>query len=367
MAPASWRKPTALVHSARQISGEALWRAAYRRWEPATTDAELVPGYSLLMPVPSDLPVFLRLALANVAAQDPTGRAEILVIPDRPSAAIARAFDACKAELGVADLRLVELNAMGRALGRLSSDPGTNHFLQLHAGVTETATAHALLHDADLFLTDQHFLARHYRRCAERGLACLGVSPAWDDWLRDHGFGHVVATWELMFDVRWMRSIPPWRHRWHHERVHGEWHGFDLTLYSQARTSPERCELDPGADDSFVHFNWVISAYRNFQRSRGRPMEDDRFTMLLIRLLTDALDHGRNGSQSRTIDVPDVAELTRGLTDPSQRVTYCADETRANYAAFRDKVSHLYRAPLFDDRAVEVIEERLAAFDTAFG
>jgi hypothetical protein len=354
------------VRHAGEIPRDAVWRAAYRRWPPA--EAELSSGYTLLMPVPSDLPVFLRLALANVMAQDGTGRAEILVIPDSPSAAMAAAFRACKAEVGTDNLRLVELAPVGRALGRLSkSKPGTNYFLQVHAGVSEVKTTHALLHDADLFLTDGDFLARHHRRCAERGLACLGVSPAWDDWLREHGFDHVVATWELMFDVRWMRSFRPWRHRWHSTWLDGEWHGFDVTLYPQARTPPRLCELHPDGEDSMVHFNWVIGVYRNFQRSGGRPTEDDRFTMLLIRLLTDALDRRDSTTPPVAIDVPGAPELVRGLTDKSRPVTYRQEQTGANYAAFRDKIRRLYQAPLFDDAAVDVIEDRLSPFDAAFG
>jgi hypothetical protein len=354
------------MRHAGRIPAEVVWRAAYRRWARPAVD-ELSPGYTVLMPVPSDLPVFLRLALANVTAQDATGRAEILVIPDRPNTSIAAAFQACRAESGADDLRLVELPRVGRTLGRLSrAKPGTNYFLQVHAGVTAVTTTHAVLHDADLFLTDGHFLARHHRRCAERGLACLGVSPAWDDWLREHAYDHVVATWELMFDVRWMRSFQPWRHRWHSGWLDGQWHGFDVTLYPQARTRPDLCELHPDAEGSLVHFNWVIGVYRNFQRSHGRPMEDDRFTMLLIRLLTDALEPARGGPPV-AIDVPGADELVRGLTDPSRPVTYRDEQTGANYAAFRARLRRLYHAPLFDERAVEVIEQRLTSFDAAFG
>jgi hypothetical protein len=356
----------AAARHAGEIPRSIAWRAAYRRW-PRTAVPQLSPGYTLLMPVPSDLPVFLRVALANVAAQDDTGCAEILVIPDRPNAPIAAAFESCKAETSARNLRLVELPNAARALGWLSgAKPSTYHFLQIHAGVTETTTTHALLHDADLFLTDADFLARHYQRCVERNLACLGVSPAWDDWLREHGFGHAVATWEMMFDIRWMRSFSPWRHLWHYAWLDGQWHGFDTTLYPQARTPPELCELHPDAEAGMVHFNWVIGVYRIFQRNGGRPMEDDRFTILLIRLLTDALDRGDRSAPPVAIDVPGVDDLVKGITDASRSVTYCEERTRTNYADFRERLRRLYRAPLFDDTAVELIEQRLKSFDAAF-
>jgi hypothetical protein len=347
------------------LAKNMVWRAAFGRW-PARSARELSPGYTLLMPLPGDMPVFARLALANVAAQDRGERAEILVIPDGPSPGMAKAVAACAAETGLGDVRVIELPPVSRALGQVArSDPATNYFLQLHAGVSETATTHALLHDADLFLTNAGFLARHHRRCAERGLACLGVSPAWDDWLREHGLGHVVATWELMFDVRWMRSFAPWRHRSHFAWVDGQWHGFDVTLCTQAKTVSHLCEVHPSAEDSFVHFNWVIGGYRRFQGSHGQPVEDTGFNLLLIRLMIDALDGRLHGVRPTSVDVPPADELARGLTDPSRQVTYRGAEPAANYGPFREKIRRLYRAPLFDDAAVEAIEQHLSPFDAA--
>jgi hypothetical protein len=354
-----------LTKVAGPVAKNMVWRAAFRRW-PAGITRELSPGYTLLMPVPGDMPVFVRLALANVAAQHGGERAEILVIPDGPSPGMAEAVAACAAETGLRDVRMIKLSPVSRALGEVArSDPATNYFLQLHAGASAAGTTHALLHDADLFLTDAGFLARHYRRCAERRLACLGVSPAWDEWLREHGLGHVVATWELMFEVRWMRSFAPWRHRSRFAWVAGEWHGFDVTLCTQAETAPHLCELHPGAEDSFVHFNWVIGGYRRFQGNDGRPVEDARFNILLIRLMLDALDGRLEGVPRASVEVPSADELARGLTDPSRRVTYCRDARAAEYGPFRESIRRLYQGPLFDDTAVETIEQRLSPFDAA--
>ena len=359
------------IGSFTQLAGplakNLVWRAAYSKW-PLGTARDLSPGYTVLMPVPGDLPVFVRLAIANVAAQDPSGRREILIVPDRQGLETAGAVAASKAETGLRDLRLVALPPLSQAFGRLArSDPATNYFLQLHAGVNECATTHALLHDADLLLTDADFLARHYQRCAERGLACLGVSPAWDAWLREHGFNHVVATWEMMFDVRWMRWFSPWRHRAHFGWLDGQWHGCDVTLCTQAKTAPRLCELHPAADASFVHFNWVIGAYRHFQRSTAGPMDDSHFNLLLIRLLVDALDGRLSGLRRVPVGVPPADALARGLTDPSQRVTYRGAGAASNYASFRGKVRRLYEGPLFDDAAISAIEYRLGPFDAAFG
>ena len=58
-----------------------LWSVAYRSWP---SNPGLLPGYTLLLTVPPDLPVFLRLAVEICRRQDQTGLVETLVIPDHP-------------------------------------------------------------------------------------------------------------------------------------------------------------------------------------------------------------------------------------------------------------------------------------------
>ena len=335
---------------------DLVWRTAFARW-PKLADPD--PGYTLLLPVPADLPVFLRLALANAARQEGAGRAETLVIPDIPSPAFRRAYeDAVARFAGAGPTRLVELKPAARAMQRLAGNqPGTNYFLQVHAGTAAATTTHVLFHDADLFIEDPGFMVRHYERCASAGLGCLGVSPAWDDWLREQGFDHVVATWELMIDTRWAREFAPWQHRNHRARLDGlEEHVFDVTLYTQALTAPERCALHPGATESFEHFNWVIGVYRHFQQAGGTPFEDDRFLLLLIRLLSDALDAPPG-------DVPPVGELARGIEDAGAPVVYPRGE---RYGEFRAKLDRVLAGPLFDDAVKAKIEGALAPFERAF-
>jgi len=96
---------------------DTVWRTAFARWPPLHDTRE---GYTLLLPVPADLPVFLRLALANAAAQDRDRRVETLVIPDAPSAAFKLAYEEASARLDAGPLRLVEVlvvtaaNVLGR-------------------------------------------------------------------------------------------------------------------------------------------------------------------------------------------------------------------------------------------------------------
>jgi hypothetical protein len=235
----------------------------------------------------------------------------------------------------------------------------SNHFIQLHAGLAATRSTHALLHDADLFIEDPGFMARHYRSCAARGLACLGVSPAWDEWMREHGFGHVVATWELMVDTSWVRSFAPWQHRPRVDCIAGERHVFDTMLYTQALTAPERCGLD-AATKGFEHFNWVIGVYRGFQRAAGRPFEDDRFLLVLIRLLSDEFGVAPGM-------IPPVEQLALGIESPAARVTYLERDTPRKYGEFRAKLERVLAGPLFGAQASERFAAELAPFERAFG
>lgn len=331
-----------------------IWKAAFARWPARPSETGV--GYTLLLPVPADLPVFLRFALANAAAQDSTGRVETLVIPDMPSDAFRREFEAAVREIPVEGARLVTPGLRARLMQRAArNQPSANHFIQLHAGIAAARGRHVLFHDSDLFIEDPGFMAEHHRRA--QGLGCLGVSPVWDDWLREQGHGHVVATWELMVDEAWVRSFAPWEHRPREEWLDGQRHVFDTMLWTQARTPPERCGLHEGATRGFEHFNWVIGWYRMFQNAGGAPFEDDRFLILLIRLLSDAF-----GADAG--DAPPAAELSRGLTDADARVTYRDPKTHANYAEFRRKVERILAAPVVGDRAGRV-REGLAPFDAA--
>ena len=176
----------------------------------------------------------------------------------------------------------------------------------------------------------------------------------------EQGLGHVTATWEMLYDLRWVRRFQPWQHRGHVGHWHGEDHTFDISFLPQAMTPPEKIGRREQWEN-FVHFNYVICTYRFFQESR-RAYEDEYFRILLIRLLIDTFDPG-----DWSYDAPPLAELVRGLTDPSARVTYRQETTAGHYAEFRLKLQQLLDAPILDDRQRQVIGESIRPFDRIFG
>lgn len=330
-----------------------FWQLARPRWGPRPGPTR--PGYSLVVPVPGDLPVFLELALAVCRRLDSVNRVETLVVPDRPSPAVDQIV-ARTAPSWNGPRRVVRVRALD---GWLMGNPHINHWLQLVNGAEQAVGSHVLIHDADAFLFDPGLFERQYRTCVERGLACLGVNPVWDDWFTKNGF-RTAATWELLFDVDWARSFPPTDHKGHVNTVRGLTHSFDNTIYPQCLTPPERVGVEPLAG-GFVHFNYVICTYRFFQAAKG-PYEDEHFRLLLIRLLIDAFD--RSGCR---YDLPPLPELVRGLTDPAALVTYRAAATAGHYAEFRGKLRELLGEGLTAGRPGETIRAGVRPFDEAFG
>lgn len=342
------------------MSKALMWRILFSRWGAAGAGSREA-GYSLLLPVPADMPVFLRIALSVAARQDAAHLVETLVIPDRPGPAFAAEFERAR-RLYPADraLRLVGMRPLPRAMTRLSLQPHTNHWLQFLHGVREARAEYALLHDADLFLFDPGFLRRRYELASERGLDLLGVSPVWDEWYAANGLDHLAATWELLLRVSWAKRFAPWMHRGHVNEVKGKRHTFDTTLYPQCLTEPSRVGRDPMS--GFVHFNYVICTFRFYQQAAGAPYEDDRYRLLLIRLLSDAF-----GDAVTAAALPEAAELESGLRDGGARVTYLKPETRAGYAEFRGKLEELIGSDLLDEGQRASMRGGVAGFDAALG
>jgi hypothetical protein len=341
------------------LNRNLLYHVLYRRWREAP--APLEEGYTVLLPVPADLPVFLKLAMATIARQDAAHRRETLVLPDASSSGFEGAFHRYLVSWPARQpIRIVPFGPLSRALAQRQRNPGLNHWLQFVHGVTETRSVHALLHDADLFIADGDFLKKRYEAAAQSGAACFGVSPVWDDWYRATGYGHVVATWELFFDVRWARSFEPWQHRGHEDVIDGMRHIFDTTLLPQCRTEASRIVLSP-PESEFTHFNYVICTYRLFQRSQG-SWEDEHFRLLLVRLLIDAVD-----DSGWSYEVPALADLARGLSDPSARVTYTSSATREHYPEFRGKLERLISGNILGEDAAASIQRGIGPFDEAMG
>ena len=347
----------------RRAAKTAMRTSLYGRWP---RPGSLTDGYSVVLPLPGDLPVFLELALAGLARQNPAGRVETLVVPDRLTPEFVATYKRATAHFDWGPVRLLEIGRRGQALQRTKNGPWTkasshlNHFLQIYHGAAGARTTHVILHDADLVLTDARFLAERFALCSERRLACLGVERRFDDWYEANGLGPVLATWELMFDLRWLRSFPPWQISGQSHLIGDVEKKFDTLDYVQTRTPAEKRGLQE-MPSGYVHFNWAITHYRLFQESGSGAFTDGHFLILLMRLLSDAFGQA-DGSQH----LPTVEQLVRGISDRTARVNYCGSGLDATYAGFRRQIERVIESDAVEPAQAENIERALRPFDAAF-
>ncbi|NJL63995.1 MAG: hypothetical protein HC903_21880 [Methylacidiphilales bacterium] len=335
-----------------------LWKWLYSNWE--TSSDRPTPGYTILLPVPGDLPVFLKIALEICSNQKPDNLVETIVIPDQSVPGFKELLQEWTKDYSISPIRLVNPKPLEQFISAYKNHPHHNYASQVIRGINATRSTHALLHDADLFITKDTFLNIHYEKCSNFHLSCLGVSPVWDSWYKEQGICHLTATWELIFDVNWARSFKPWEHRGHDNEIDGKPHTFDVTLLPQCKTSPELVQYHQ-EEWGFVHFNYVICTYRWFQKSKG-SFEDDSFRILLIRSLINAFD-----KSDWKYDVPELDELVRGITDKSNCVTYTQQRTRENYVEFRSKLQTLIDSQLLNEEKASILTDSVGDFDKVFG
>ena len=338
--------------------GPLYWQARLGRWwgPPSREPAD---GYSLLVPVPGDLPVFLRLALAVCAHQDSRHRVETVVVPDRMIPDMRRLVD--EARLGWdGPLVLAPLPWPERQVLPRLGNPGRNHAIQLVTGVQASRATHIVLHDADLFLLSSGVLDRQYELARDRGLACLGISPPWDNWYRGHGLA-LAATWELCARVDWLRRFAPYMHMAHRATMFGEEHMFDTTFRAQSLTDPELVGVE-GTDD-VVHFNYVISNYRNFLRRGGSRWRDGIFRLTLISVFVELFDRANR----RAYQLPTLQELAGCLGREDGAVTFPGREAAGQYAEFRRLLGRALSGPWMGPGERERLADALAPFDRFYG
>lgn len=331
----------------------AYWRTRFARW---TSPRPNRPGYTLAVPVPGDLPVFLDLALTVCAAQSAEHRVETLVVPDVMTPGIRAAVDRARADWS-GPLSLVDLPLPERKILPWLRDPGKNHGVQLITAVQRSSATHLVLHDADLFMLDDHLHDANFVLARDSDLDVVGVEGAWDPWYAAHG-RELAATWEQTSRTAWLRSVAPSRHLGHDAELWGERHTFDTTFWAQCGTDPRRIAVT-GASSSIVHFNYVISTYRKFQRSTG-PFVDNQFRLLLIRLFVDLFDQG-----GHEYDVPTFAQLVSGLDEPLSRVVYRRSHADT-YRSFRSKLQGMLSGPWIAPERLERAMQSLVAFDAFY-
>jgi hypothetical protein len=111
----------------------------------------------------------------------------------------------------------------------------------------------------------------------------------------------------------------------------------------------------------FVHFSGAVTTYRFFRYQPSKSVGDEIFRLLSLALLEELIPDA-DGIRA----LPTVAELSRGLTDPSAPVTYNSPVASNEYPIFRQMIEDLCESPIIQGSRAETLRELIRPFDEHF-
>ena len=314
-----------------------ILKSLFGRWRRS---CPFEPGYTILLPLPMDMPFLLRFALEGLLRMDTSNCKQILVVPDGWGDDKGRALQEVIDAFPDPRLEMVHLRWIDYKAIRAMRPPGcaATHWLMVVNGTTFARCEYAFLHDADAFFLEADGLERQYRLCQDNGMYSLGVTARWDPSFLEHGYS-IPGTWELMYSTRWVRKYTPYDLKGRKRETHKGIVEFDSLLYPQFEDYPSGKVgvMDP--PPKFVHFNGTIGAYRLFRDANGKQVIDELFRLVLLAIL-ESLVPDKSGKRV----VPTVEELAKALTDPSAPVTYATQLATQEYPIFRKMIDGL-RSP----------------------
>lgn len=335
----------------------AIIRFGFSEWR--NRKRKTFNGYTLLVPVPGDLPVFTQIALNIIGQQNSKSLNEILVIPDFPSNEFREVFFGILKKTQHANIsRLVEMNRFQQLIGRLSGSGNLFHFLQLINGIENSSSSYLIFHDADLFLPPGDFLFKRFELCSSKNLSVLGMDPRKKRYTE--GCQHFVATWEMVACYEWIYRFKPYQLRGMQQlNVNGKNITFDTTHLMQFLSDRKEIQHEKISSD-FVHFNYVITTYRRFLKA-PKPYEDRWFKLLLIRLLVDSFESIGWKYQ----ELPTLNEFEAALNGEKfeSKLSCYSSESKAYYPIFRGNIDRLLNLGCFEKKTIVRMNDKIKPFD----
>ena len=329
----------------------SLIKSIYSKWD--NTNTQLNSGYTLLIPTPADLPVFLALALEIVSNQNHTDLKEIVIVPDWPSDAFVNYFKSYLHNILPIPIRFVNINKTDQLAWQFTKSITTRHFTQIVRGVETITTDYFLLHDSDLFLPPGDFLYQQYLSCTKNDYFVYGLDMRRS--LTRFDRKEFVSTWETTFSTKWFKSFPPYMHKGQITNIKGIRQEFDTTLLPQYLSDEKHIGWQDRSNE-YTHFNYVIASYRNFINKK-RFLPEYSLKLLLIRLLVDVFDN----TDWRYYELPDFEDFLNGkhgllelMNDDIKGVKIISD--------FKTKINQIISSNTFSNEKLSLFKEKCDLF-----
>ena len=336
----------------------------FGRWRTAGT---LADGYSILLPMPMDMPFLLWFALEGLREMDTTHCNQVVVIPDgwgsdggQTMERVIQSFDDPRIVLSRLP-RTVDLfiHKFQRPRSHIMA-ANWLHWAMIVEGTNCANSKHAFLHDADAFFIERDSLELQYAECRDRGMLTLGVENRADAFFLANAYT-IPGTWEMMYSVPWAisRSALALKGNWR-DTPHGPYE-FDTMLHAQYLDYTTGKVGVMASPPQLVHFHATISTYRAYIDPKNVLVADDLFRLLLLSMLEELVPES-----ARTSILPAPGELARGLDDPTALIRYDSPRAAGEFRHFRRQINEILLAPVFAGERAAQIREYVRPFDNYF-
>ncbi|MFW6059412.1 MAG: WecB/TagA/CpsF family glycosyltransferase [Phycisphaeraceae bacterium] len=283
------------------------------------------PGYTVITGCVADLPEVLHANLAMLRRQQREHLHEVLIVVDRPRAALGADFEATlRQRFPDLPLRCLYYTPRQARTLRVIRWAWCYSWLSWCIGIAACRTRYALLHDLDALLLHRDLLEQRYHAIRQRGCEYLGGK-----FYNGNGVvsdDRLAVTFELMFDVPFVRrTFRPTDLFNHVGRIGSRRVEFDTFLHAQTRRGRSEIERIDARD--MVHPSQVFCQYTAFRTSpRYVPPEKNNLLMLpylfhvggderTLREHTEALRRSDDGRAALFGWPLDVSQLSRHHLD----------------------------------------------------
>lgn len=241
---------------------------AMLRWP---REAQLAPGYSIILGVPWHLRHLLRVNLRFLQRLDRRNLRRIHVVLDRVAPQELASME-LEARASNPDLPLCfqcYRGISGRLVERVDISTFYNS-MNCATALSAIDSRYAILHDFDLFPMRRDYFERMHEQMTRDNLHYCGVELTRFDGLTDDDF--VLGTWALGMDVEWLRRTHRPIEIFHSMRKVGDRIiSLDPFSESQLRPGVRRSLVEQSGPADFCHVKNLCSSFLRF--STGRPVK----------------------------------------------------------------------------------------------
>jgi len=261
------------VRAQRSILRTAI--APLVSWSPLSDPSE---GYTVIVGCHGLLGSLLLANLAMISRQDCRGIDRIILVIDRPRAQMPKDIEpVVRSRFGSLPIEFIYYRAWQRRIATMIGWAWVFSWMSWAMGIASTRTRFAMLHDFDAFLLEPHILLDRYKLICQRQDTYVGTRFYGGNGLLESD--HLAATYELIFDVQYVREhfqpIDLFNHVSKHE---GRTIDYDTFLWAQHQHGS--ASVLPIDEEHMVHPSQMICQFTELLLHDRQPSRQPNLPLL---------------------------------------------------------------------------------------